>query len=546
MCVKRFCLDTSHFSSGSFQGPSSGALSGGANQGLTAGTIYSYTLGFEPNGNIASVNDSVIGTWNYGVSGTPGYDDMNRLLYASATAGPCAGMNISWTYDPYGNRWSQGASGSSACTIAQPSLSFTGNNNRIDNWHYDSAGNLLNDGVHSYTYDAEGRISSVDGTTQYVYDAEGHRVAKETGSGAVTASYALGLNGQQVTEMNGSGNWVHSNVFANAQLLATYDGPGTRFHLEDALGSRRVQANTDGTAGLFCLNYPFGDGLSCWGPDEDATEHHFTGKERDAESGNDYFGARYYGSNMGRFMSPDPLYLEMHRLGDPQQLNLYMYGRNNPLSITDPTGLDITCNGSRCSDYLSALQKDIKGFKIDYDKNGKVETVGDVDKKGLSKSDKAFLSAIDDTKNHVTINAIDGTSGNPGLFFGASHGASHTIAFGQAALLDAPGNAGGYTSAGLVGHETLEGYYESKGGSMSDGHDYATGLGFPGLDAGKVIGFFGNPATNMAYGFTQQWQVHGTNTVENIRMQFVSPIPAASIHSGMGAVAYPTSVEKAK
>jgi RHS repeat-associated protein len=49
----------------------------------------------------------------------------------------------------------------------------------------------------------------------------------------------------------------------------------------------------------------------------------FTGKERDAESGNDYFEARYYASSMGRFLSPDPLYLELHRLTDPQQLNIY-------------------------------------------------------------------------------------------------------------------------------------------------------------------------------------------------------------------------------
>ena len=43
----------------------------------------------------------------------------------------------------------------------------------------------------------------------------------------------------------------------------------------------------------------------------------YTGKERDTESGLDYFGARYYGSSMGRFMSPDPLYIEMHRLSMP-------------------------------------------------------------------------------------------------------------------------------------------------------------------------------------------------------------------------------------
>jgi RHS repeat-associated protein len=64
---------------------------------------------------------------------------------------------------------------------------------------------------------------------------------------------------------------------------------------------------------------------------------HFTGKERDTESGNDYFGARYYASSMGRFMSPDPM---GGHLEDPQTLNRYVYVRNNPLSLTDPTGLD--------------------------------------------------------------------------------------------------------------------------------------------------------------------------------------------------------------
>jgi RHS repeat-associated protein len=356
--------DTSHFSSSSFQGPSSGSLSGGANQSLTAGTIYSYTLGFEPNGNVASVNDSVIGNWSYGVSGTLGYDDMNRLLYASATSGPCAGMNISWTYDRYGNRWSQSASGSSGCTIALPSLSFTGNNNRIDGWHYDAAGNLLSDGVHSYTYDAEGRISSVDGTTKYVYDAGGRRVAKENGSGAVTASYALGLDGEQVTEMNGSGQWVHSNVYAG-KLLATYDGQGTRFQLEDALGSRRVQAHTDGTAGLFCRNYPFGDGLNCWGGDEDSTEQHFTGKERDSESGLDNFGKRYFGSSLGRFQTPDPAGIMRQKLIDPQQWNMYSYARNNPLRFTDPTGKYVCSDNQKCDSKLDkafeeARQRDLK------------------------------------------------------------------------------------------------------------------------------------------------------------------------------------------
>src|ERR1039458_6846813 len=81
----------------------------------------------------------------------------------------------------------------------------------------------------------------------------------------------------------------------------------------------------------------------------------FTGKEHDTESGNDYFGARYYASTMGRFLSPDPLIMEPRRLLDPQQLNLYAYGRDNPLRYTDPTGLDVNLNCSQVSSDTCSL-----------------------------------------------------------------------------------------------------------------------------------------------------------------------------------------------
>jgi RHS repeat-associated protein len=73
-----------------------------------------------------------------------------------------------------------------------------------------------------------------------------------------------------------------------------------------------------------------------------------TGKERDTESGNDYFGARYYANSMGRFMSPDytgdddgpPEAVPYADLSDPQSLNLYAYVQNNPLSRFDSEGHD--------------------------------------------------------------------------------------------------------------------------------------------------------------------------------------------------------------
>jgi RHS repeat-associated protein len=270
--------------------------------------------------------------------------------------------------------------------------------------------------------------------------------------------------------------------------------------------------------------------------------HKFNGKERDSESGLDNFGARYDASSMGRFMTPDPLYLELHRLIDPQQLNLYAYVRNSPLSLTDATGLDITCTGDKCADYLKALQKDVS-FKIDYDKNGKVVTQGDINKKDLSKSDKAFLSAIDDSKHHVTINAIGGDK-DSSVFFGASHGSTHTINFDQAALLDSAKNAGGMTSAGLVGHETLEGYDEAKGNTMAEGHDWAASLGFPGFD--KAIAGTAQVQNGMVIGITGTFHLQGTSINEQVQTRYVTPIPQADFLQGKGvpAPAYPVSVER--
>ena len=79
----------------------------------------------------------------------------------------------------------------------------------------------------------------------------------------------------------------------------------------------------------------------------DAVFRKFTGKERDTKSGLDMFGARYYGSSMGRFMTPDwsrdPDPVPYADLGDPQSLNLYGYVRNNPLARRDADGHKTVC-----------------------------------------------------------------------------------------------------------------------------------------------------------------------------------------------------------
>jgi RHS repeat-associated protein len=102
---------------------------------------------------------------------------------------------------------------------------------------------------------------------------------------------------------------------------------------------------------MSCRNKPFGDTSEWDGPcttsasysAPQATEQFFTGKERDPSMynliGNDYFGARYYSSMMGRFLSPDwsaksdPV--PYAKLDNPQSLNLYGYMLNNPLAGVD-------------------------------------------------------------------------------------------------------------------------------------------------------------------------------------------------------------------
>jgi RHS repeat-associated protein len=80
--------------------------------------------------------------------------------------------------------------------------------------------------------------------------------------------------------------------------------------------------------------------------------HSYTGKERDQETGLDYFGARYYGSALGRFTSPDEPFADQHP-EDPQSLNLYGYVRNNPLNKTDPNGRDCFEGLSSCANYIA-------------------------------------------------------------------------------------------------------------------------------------------------------------------------------------------------
>ena len=148
------------------------------------------------------------------------------------------------------------------------------------------------------------------------------------------------LAGNQITELSSSGAWNRGEVYAGGRHLATYSGgtSGTTYFIHvDWLGTERARSTAAGSSYETCTSLPFGDALTCSG--SDPSPMHFTGKERDSESGLDNFDTRYLGSSFGRFMSPgEPLVGQY--VSEPQSWNAYAYVRNNPINATDPDGQD--------------------------------------------------------------------------------------------------------------------------------------------------------------------------------------------------------------
>jgi RHS repeat-associated protein len=338
--------------------------------------LYSFSLGYAPNGDVLTANDSVNGNWTYS------YDDFNRLATSSS---PQQAYN--YAYDEYGNRWNQTLTAgtgllSSSMTFKPAATAITNGNcyhaagltNQADGFCHDAAGNLLSDGQHNYTYDAEGRIIVVDAnlstpTATYSYDAAGQRIQKVSSAG--TSAFLYDLGGHVVTEVNGMGVWTRGEVYAGGKHLATYSSGTTYLVQADWLGTERTRLLPNGDLFETCTSLPFGDGLICNGS-ADPSPNHLTGKPRDTETGNDYFGVRYNSSGMGRFMTPDPfspLALKQDKLiiwiSNPQHWNKYAYVLNNPLTLIDLYGLN-ACGTKKESDCVVTIvimdrSKDKKG-----------------------------------------------------------------------------------------------------------------------------------------------------------------------------------------
>jgi RHS repeat-associated protein len=147
-----------------------------------------------------------------------------------------------------------------------------------------------------------------------------------------------------VAESDLNGTLKSEYVFFNGERVARKDFPGNAvaFYFSDHLKTASVITDAAGTIRSESDFYPWGGELQFLA--NDSNHYKFTGKERDTESGFDYFGARYYLSPLGRWVSADwsatPEPVPYADFGDPQSLHQYTYVRNIPTARFDADGHD--------------------------------------------------------------------------------------------------------------------------------------------------------------------------------------------------------------
>jgi RHS repeat-associated protein len=202
-------------------------------------------------------------------------------------------------------------------------------------------------------------------------------------------------------------HWLVTDQLGTPRMVFDQSGSLASVSRHDYLPfGEEIGANTGGRTPA--LGYTNGDGA----------RQKFTSKERDDETGLDYFGARYYANAQGRFTSADDFLLDTHP-NDPESWNLYTYVRNNPLTYTDPSGQIIQNTDDRkhrlSKGELKAIRDDLRkktGLKsINFDKKtgtfsyDKNETA----KGGSAELRQQITGAIDDQKNVFKLNDYSGT-----------------------------------------------------------------------------------------------------------------------------------------
>ena len=262
------------------------------------------------------------------------YDGLDRLI--SATASNLWGTET-YSYDTLDNiRSLTNGSGTNTYNYDASNhlASITNGATVVHAFHYDGQGNMAGkDGV-SLNFDLANRLTSIDGKGSYSYDASGRRVKKATSAG--TNYYAYNGAGQLLWEYEASTGMGNNYVYLAGKLVAKSRGSSAAaktitYYYTDLQNSTLATTNASGQLIDTSDRRPYGGYFVGRGVGEVG----FTGNVQDDESGLDYFQARYYDADVGRFASVDPQSLEVANIAG---FNRYQYANVNPYFYSDPTG----------------------------------------------------------------------------------------------------------------------------------------------------------------------------------------------------------------
>ncbi len=313
----------------------------------TGASSYSGALTWNANGTLANLATSYPAqTCNYV------HDDLTRLASVACAASP-SGWNQTFGYDAFGNI---SKTGSGLGVSFQPTYSTATNRYTAlpsGTPSYDANGNLNADGYHSYAWDADGNLTSLDGATTMVYDAFDRRV-EETNSGTTT-EILYGASGAKFAVLSG-GTLIRLMTPLPGGGTGIYSGTAPSFYYmhPDWLGSVRAILGTGGGLLYDGAYAPYGEIYSPVGPP--GYPGVFTGQNQDLAGDLYDFPAREYHPVQGRWVQPDPAGMAAVDFTNPQSWNRHGYALGSPLNSVDPSGMSSYWSappGSNC-EYLAS------------------------------------------------------------------------------------------------------------------------------------------------------------------------------------------------
>ncbi|MBX6168865.1 MAG: hypothetical protein IRY84_14660 [Thermobispora bispora] len=355
-------------------------------------TVQDDRYEYDISGEITKILDAAAAS-----GGSPGqsecftYDGLHRLSQAWTTTASACGTSTasadnqgidpyaqSFAYDGVGNLTSLISNGQAAIyDYPQPGTDAVRPNavtsisrpTGTDTYAYDDAGQMTSRTVGgkagTFTWNELGQLekATIDGQdTTMVYDADGERLIRHDPGGKATlylGSMDIEVNGSAITGKR------YYTTPDGATVAMRIGGDGVTWLMSGLHGS--TQLAVDDTTGKVSREryLPFGQRRG----DDDLpfTDHGFLGKVEDDSTGLDYLSARYYDPFLTKFVSTDPM-LDPSK---PRIANPYGYAGDNPIGMSDPTGLSPDPPGGRldaCKNWNSKQCKDLRKLEEYYQK----------------------------------------------------------------------------------------------------------------------------------------------------------------------------------